>query len=87
MAPESVTPPMIGSSSIFQSPVCSTVPKGVRMARPFGSAIEWVMVMKSTVNGPTSIVPPSGTSMISTWSRMPASRSFSRIRKAVNGVA
>ncbi|MNE52883.1 hypothetical protein D3C80_1475800 [compost metagenome] len=40
----SVRSPTTGSLSIFQSPVCSTVPRGVLMARPFGSAIEWVMV-------------------------------------------
>ena len=63
MASESVTWPMIGSSSIFQSPVCSTVPSGVRIAKPFGSAIEWVMVTIVTWNGPRSMVPPSGTSI------------------------
>jgi hypothetical protein len=87
MALASVTSPTTGPSSIFQSPVWNTVPSGVRMARPFGSAIEWVMVIMVTLNGPRSIVPFSGTSWIFTWFRMPASRSFSRIRKAVNGVA
>jgi hypothetical protein len=35
--------PITGSGSIFQSPVCNTAPSGVRIARPLGSAIEWVM--------------------------------------------
>ena len=87
MVSTSVRSPTTGSLSIFQSPVCSTVPSGVLMARPLGSAIEWVMVTISTWNGPRSIRPPSGTSCRVTRSRMPASRSFSRIRKAVNGVA
>ena len=53
-----------GPGSIFQSPVCRIVPSGVRIARPFGSGIEWVRVISSTSNGPSSMVPPSGTSVI-----------------------
>ena len=63
------------------------MPSGVLIASEFGSAIEWVMVIMVTWNGPRSIVPLSGTSMIFTSFTMPASRSFSRTRKAVNGVA
>ncbi|MNR42705.1 hypothetical protein D3C85_1612460 [compost metagenome] len=62
----SVRSPTTGSLSIFQSPVCRTVPSGVLMARPFGSAIEWVMVTKVTSNGPRFRSPPSGTSFSST---------------------
>ncbi len=87
MAAMSVCLPICGSGSIFQSPVCSTVPSGVRMARPLGSGIEWVRVISESSNGPSVMVPSSGTSVIDTSSRMPASRSFSRTRKAVNGVA
>ncbi|MNT57197.1 hypothetical protein D3C86_1890580 [compost metagenome] len=44
IASTSVRSPTTGSSSIFQSPVCRIVPSGVLIARPFGSAIEWVSV-------------------------------------------
>ncbi len=83
----SVGEPSSGSGSIFQSPVCSTVPSGVLIARPFGSGIEWVSVISVSSNGPSRIEPESGTSMIRASSRRSASRSFSRSRKAVNGVA
>ena len=63
------------------------MPSGVRIARPFGSGIEWVRVISSRSNGPSENEPLSGTSVMLTSSRMPASRSFSRSRKAVNGVA
>ena len=45
-------PPSSGSGSIFQSPVCRIVPSGVRIARPLGSGIEWVSVIRSSSNGP-----------------------------------
>ena len=87
MAPSSVSFPITGSGSIFQSPVWKTRPNGVRIARPLGSAVEWVMVTSSMSKGPSCTRPPTGTMLIFTSSRMPASRSFSRTRKAVNGVA
>ncbi len=79
--------PTSGVASIFQSPVCRMVPSGVRMARPLGSGIEWVMVTISMSKAPSWNRPPSGISVRSTSSSRPASRSFSRIRKAVKGVA
>jgi len=33
-------PPIKGSGSIFQSPVCKTTPAGVSILKPFGSKIE-----------------------------------------------
>ena len=87
MASASVRPPITGSGSIFQSPVWNTMPKGVRIAKPFGSAVEWAMVTSSMSKGPSLTRPPTGTMLILTSSSMPASRSFSRTRKAVNGVA
>ena len=66
MAGASVLVPITGWSSIFQSPVWNTIPSGVSMARPLGSAIEWVMLTKVTPNEPMSTVPPSGTSISST---------------------
>ena len=86
-AAASVTSPSRGSGSIFQSPVCSTTPRGVRMTRPLGSGMEWVRVTISTSNGPRTTRPPRGTSFSSTSSSRFRSRSFSRRRKAVKGVA
>ena len=59
----SVGAPMIGVGSIFQSPVCSTVPAGVRIASALDSGIEWATLMKSIVNGPSVSRPPSGTTL------------------------
>ena len=87
IAASSVVEPSTGSGSIFQSPVCRMVPSGVRIARPFGSGIEWVRVIRSISNGPSVTLPPSGTSVICASAQSSFSRSFSRSRKAVNGVA
>ena len=57
----SVASPRIGVGSIFQSPVCSTLPSGVRMMSAFDSGIECAMVTSSTSNGPTSKRLPSRT--------------------------
>ena len=57
----SVGGPMSGVGSIFQSPVCSTVPSGVRMMRAFDSGIECAMETSSMSNGPSVKRPPSGT--------------------------
>ena len=43
--------------------------------------------MKSIAKGPICTLPDSGTSVIETLSSRPFSRSFSRTRKAVKGVA
>jgi hypothetical protein len=48
----SVFGPIAGSSSSFQSPVCSTVPSGVVIASDTGSGMEWVTVTVSISNGP-----------------------------------
>ena len=52
---------MTGVGSIFQSPVCSTVPSGVRMMSAFDSGIEWAIETNSMSNGPSVKRPPSGT--------------------------
>ena len=49
----SVGAPTSGVGSIFQSPVCSTVPSGVRIASAFDSGIEWATLMNSIANGPS----------------------------------
>ena len=51
---------MTGVGSIFQSPVCSTVPSGVRMISAFDSGIECAIETSSMSNGPTLKRPPSG---------------------------
>ena len=48
----SVSGPSAGSVSFFQSPVCSTMPAGVRMASDTGSGMEWVTAIASISNGP-----------------------------------
>ena len=83
----SVRSPRIGVGSIFQSPVCRTVPAGVRMMSAFDSGIECAMVTNSTSNGPTVKRPPTG--MIFTGiSGAPGSFAhFASSSAAVNGVA
>ena len=83
----SVGGPMIGVGSSFQSPVCSTLPSGVRMISAFDSGIECDTETSSTSNGPTSKRLPSGTTLTGTST---ASGSLSRLASnsaAVNGVA
>ena len=84
----SVTSPISGSGSSFQSPVWSTVPSGVRIASALGSGIEWVRVISSSSNGARlKLAADSGISVIGTASTRPASRSLRRSTAAVNGVA
>ncbi len=52
MASWSVGAPSSGSGSIFQSPVCRIVPSGVLIARPLGSGIEWVRVIRVDLERP-----------------------------------
>ena len=49
----SVGGPSTGVGSSFQSPVCSTVPSGVRMISAFDSGIECATETSSMSNGPT----------------------------------
>ena len=86
-ASSSTGSPICGDGSIFQSPVCSTVPSFVRMASAFGSGIEWVSVMRSISNGPISILPPSWTRLSGTSSNISASPKRSLTRYIVKGVA
>ena len=78
---------MTGVGSIFQSPVWSTAPSGVRMMSPFDSGIEWAMETSSMSNGPSVKRPPSGTTLTG-MSGAPGSLSrLASISAAVNGVA
>ena len=51
-SPRRSAAPMIGVGSIFQSPVCSTVPSGVRMISAFDSGIECATETKLDVERP-----------------------------------
>ena len=83
----SVTSPRIGVGSIFQSPVCSTVPTGVRMMSAFDSGIECAIETSSMSNGPTLKRLPSGT-MVTGMSGAPGSLArLAASSAAVNGVA
>ncbi len=81
IAVSSVTSPSSGSGSIFQSPVWTIRPSGVRIASQLGSRIEWVIEMKSIWNGPSFSVPPSGTCLTLTRSCSPASSSLPSISR------
>ena len=87
MAALSVTSPSTGSGSSFQSPVWAIRPRGVLMASRFGSRIEWVMETNSMLNGPSFMVPPTGTSRTRRLDDSPASSSLPSISRAVKGVA
>ena len=65
-AASSAVGPISGSGSNFQSPVCNTVPTGVRSATAFGSGIECVRVISSRSNGPIVNRPDNGTTLILT---------------------
>ena len=60
---------MIGVGSSFQSPVCSTLPSGVRMISAFDSGIECDTETSSTSNGPRLKRLPSGTTFTGTSAR------------------
>ena len=79
--------PTTGPGSNFQSPVCRTVPKGVRMAMALGSGIEWVRVISSRSKGPTEKRLPRSTMVISASSLKSVSANLRLRIEAVNGVA
>ena len=54
----SIMPPWIGVGSILKSPVNTTVPTGVRMAKATASAMEWFTWMNSTVKHPAFTTSP-----------------------------
>ena len=83
----SVGGPRTGVGSIFQSPVCSTMPAGVRIASALDSGIEWATLMKSTVNGPRFRRPPSGTTLTGICGAPGSDSRLASNKAAVNGVA
>ena len=54
----SIISPWMGVMSSLKSPVCTTVPSGVWMARQQASAIEWLTWMNSTVSAPARTLSP-----------------------------
>ena len=63
------------------------MPSLVRIARAFGSGIEWVMVISSSSNGPRLILPPSGISVIGHLVHQAGLAQLAPQDEAVNGVA
>ena len=78
---------MRGFGSIFQSPVCSIIPAGVLILKPFGSRIEWVNVTNSISKGPSLIFPFNWTIFKCCVISIFFSLNFSVIRTEVKGVA
>ena len=83
----SVGAPITGVGSIFQSPVCSTSPSGVRMATALGSGIEWATEISSRSNGPTVKRDSSAITLTFGGCPTPYSANLARSIAAVNGVA
>ena len=84
-AASSVGWPISGSGSSFQSPVCSIVPCGVRMASACASGIECATRRNSQRERRQSIAPPGGTVWILTSFRCrprPACAAARRRRRA-----
>ena len=86
-AASSVGGPISGVGSIFQSPVCRTMPCGVSIASAWDSGMECAMRMKRSLKGARSMLPPGGTMWIFTWFSSCASISLRRRKAAANGVA
>ena len=81
-----MTSPSMGVESILKSPVWTTVPIFVWMAKATESAMEWFTWMNSTVNLPARTLLPASTVMsfvdFTNW----CSSSFSLMRPAVKRV-
>ncbi len=86
-AASSVAGPISGLGSSFQSPVCSTVPYGVRMASACASGREWATGSSSSENGGSSMRPPDGMVWMRTSASSPASISLRFSTAVANGVA
>ena len=80
----SVGTPMIGVGSIFQSPVCSTVPAEVWIASACDSGIECATGMNSTLNGPRSMRPPDGTTVTGIFGGLRSEAHLASNRAALN---
>jgi hypothetical protein len=79
---------MPGVGSIFQSPVCSTVPSAVRITSAFDSGIECDIETSSTSNGPIAMTRlPTAHPDIDLGARTRLARRLASSSAAVNGVA
>ena len=78
---------MIGVGSIFQSPVCNTVPAEVWIASACDSGIECATGMNSTLNGPRSMRPPDGTTVTGIFGGLRSEAHLASNRAALNLVA
>ena len=82
----SMTSPSMGVESILKSPVWTTVPMWVWMAKATESAMEWFTWWNSTLNFPARTVLPGSTVMSLVDFTRPCSSSFSLMRPAVKRV-
>ena len=83
----SVGGPSTGVGSSFQSPVCSTLPCGVRRISALDSGIEWATETSSMSNGPTLKREPSATSVTGISGAPYSPWRLASSSAAVNGVA
>ena len=81
-----MTSPSMGVESILKSPVWTTVPMRVWIAKATESAMEWFTWMNSTWNLPAFTVWPASTVTSLVLSSSRCSWSFSRISPAVKRV-
>ncbi len=84
MSPRSARCPSGGVRSNLKSPVVTTVPTGVRMAKPSPSGIEWFTRKGVIVKTPTLTSTPGSTMFSSVESRSLCSFSFPVIRPFVS---
>ena len=83
-AASSAVGPMGGSGSNFQSPVCNTVPPGVRMISAFDSGMECAIGTNCTLKGPASTTWGRGSTTVKASRGWPNSSNFSCPRVAVS---
>ena len=82
-ARRSVSRPSSGSWSILKSPVCTTMPAGVRMATARASGMEWLTATNSQSKGPMLLAgAPSATSRV--YGRMRCSWSLASMSARVS---
>ena len=86
-ASSSVGGPTMGFASSLKSPVCSTVPYGVRIATACASGTEWVTGMNCRSKDPSSNRPPGLITVIFASLPSCASPSLRRNTAVANGVA
>ncbi len=83
----SIISPFTGVKSILKSPVCTTVPMGVFIARATASAIEWLTFINSISKAPSLNLSPAFFVKICVFVRRSLSSSLNSIIPAERGVA